>query len=186
MAKLRKPTYEELEQRVTELEEQSLEFTERKKDLLRITKAIEDSSEAIGMTDTQGNHFYHNRAFTQLFEYTEEELAAAGGGPALYADADVAKEVFGSIMRGIPWEGDTEMISKGGRRLQVYLRANAIKDDSGDIVGLIGFHSDITARKKAEEEMLLKDIYFAASHICVGAPNMLWSDYCFSDRNELA
>ncbi|SPD74681.1 conserved membrane hypothetical protein [uncultured Desulfobacterium sp.] len=27
---------------------------------------------------------------------------------------------------------------------------------------------------------------FAASHICVGAPNMLWSDYCFSDRNELA
>ncbi|SPD74216.1 conserved hypothetical protein [uncultured Desulfobacterium sp.] len=26
----------------------------------------------------------------------------------------------------------------------------------------------------------------AASHICVGAPNMLWSDYCFSDRNELA
>jgi hypothetical protein len=27
---------------------------------------------------------------------------------------------------------------------------------------------------------------YAASHICVGAPNMLWSDYCFSDRNELA
>ncbi|SPD74727.1 hypothetical protein PITCH_A310005 [uncultured Desulfobacterium sp.] len=32
----------------------------------------------------------------------------------------------------------------------------------------------------------LNPYYFAASHICVGAPNMLWSDYCFSDRNELA
>ncbi|SPD73176.1 hypothetical protein PITCH_A1710025 [uncultured Desulfobacterium sp.] len=32
----------------------------------------------------------------------------------------------------------------------------------------------------------LRRLNNAASHICVGAPNMLWSDYCFSDRNELA
>ncbi|SPD75265.1 hypothetical protein PITCH_A500008 [uncultured Desulfobacterium sp.] len=35
-------------------------------------------------------------------------------------------------------------------------------------------------------EWQVPSIKEAASHICVGAPHMLWSDYCFSDRNELA
>jgi PAS domain S-box-containing protein len=155
-----KPTYEQMEQRLRELEREALEIKETKRDLLRITKAIEDSSEAIGMSDANGNHFYQNRVFTRLFEYTAEELVAAGGAPAAYVDADIAAEVFSTIMRGMSWAGEVDMLSKSGRRFQVFLRADAIKDDEGKIVGLIGFHSDITARKKAEEAMALKDIYF--------------------------
>ena len=155
-----KPTYEQMEQRIRELEREALEIKETKRDLLRITKAIEDSSEAIGMSDSKGKHFYQNKAFTRLFEFTAEELVAAGGAPAAYVDADIAAEVFSTIMSGMSWAGEVEMQSKAGRRFHVFLRADAIKDDKGEIVGLIGFHSDITARKKAEEAMALKDIYF--------------------------
>lgn len=56
--------------------------------LRRITKAIESSNEGIGISDARGNHFYQNQAFTRLFEYSAEELAAEGGGPIVYADKE--------------------------------------------------------------------------------------------------
>jgi len=135
-----------------------LDITGRKQaeeELLRITKAVESASDAIGMSDPQGHHFYHNRAFTDLFEYaTAEELEAVGGGPVAYTDPNVARDVFKQIASGRSWIGEVEMISKSGRKFPVFLRANAIKDDAGSIVGLIGVHSDFTYRKRAEEELV--------------------------------
>jgi two-component system cell cycle sensor histidine kinase/response regulator CckA len=132
------------------------DITERervKEALVRINKAVESSSDAIGMSDAQGHHFYHNKAFTELFEYTPGELEAAGGGPAAYADQDVAREVFDTIMSGGAWSGEVEMVSKSGRRFPVLLRADAIKDESEKTIGLVGVHTDITERKRAEEAL---------------------------------
>jgi PAS domain S-box-containing protein len=133
------------------------DITERKRaeeTLLVIKKAVESSSDAIGISDPHGHHFYHNKAFTELFEYTPEELDAAGGGPAVYANNDIAVEVFNAIMGGGSWSGELEMISKSGRKIPFLLRADAIKDESGKIIGLIGLHTDITERKQAEEKLL--------------------------------
>jgi len=130
------------------------DITDRKKAeeaLRRRTKAVDSASDAISMSDPQGHHFYQNTAFTDLFEYTAEELEAAGGGPAVYADPDVARDVFENIMNGKSWSGEIEMLSKSGRKFPVDLRADAIKDDKGEIIGLIGVHTDITGRKQAEE-----------------------------------
>ena len=121
--------------------------------LYRIQKAVESSNEAIGMSDLQGNHFYQNKAFTELFGYTAEELAAKGGGPAVYADPDVARDVFSTIMSGDSWAGEIEMISKNGDKFPVSLSADAVEDDNGEIIGLIGIHTDITERKKAEQAL---------------------------------
>ena len=131
------------------------DITERKRmeeALIRISAAVESSSDAIGMSDAQGHHFYHNKAFSELFEYTPEELEAAGGGPAVYANNDIAHEVSDTIMSGKSWSGEIEMLSKSGRKFPVFLRADAIKDTDGKIVGLIGLHTDITERKKALRE----------------------------------
>jgi len=56
------------------------DITERKRTeetLHHIQKAVESSNEAIGMSDSKGNHFYQNKSFTELFGYTAEELAAS-------------------------------------------------------------------------------------------------------------
>jgi PAS domain S-box-containing protein len=120
-------------------------------ELLRITKAVESSSDAIGMSDPRGHHFYQNRAFTDLFAYTAQELEVAGGPPAAYVDRNIAQDVFKKIMSGGSWIGEVEMVSKSGRMFPVYLRADAIKDETGEIIGLVGIHTDITERKKTEE-----------------------------------
>jgi PAS domain S-box-containing protein len=125
--------------------------------LLLISKAVESSSDAIGLSDPQGHHFYHNKAFIELFEYTPDELESLGGGPALYADKDIARDVFTAITKGKSWRGEFEMISKSGRKFPINLRADAIKNEKGEIVGLIGVHTDITERKKTEELLRQKE-----------------------------
>ena len=133
-----------------------IDITERKRAeeaLLIIKKAMESSSDAIGISDPQGHHFYQNKAFSKLFEYTPEELDAAGGGPAAFVDKKVAREMFDTIKGGLSWSGEVEMVSKSGRKFPVLERADAIKDESGKIIGLIGLHTDITDRKRAEEAL---------------------------------
>ncbi len=130
-----------------------LDITEHKqveKELQRISKAVESASDAIGMSDPRGNHFYHNSAFTELFGYTAKELDAAGGPTVVYADKSVARELFYNIMSGRSWSGDIEMVSKSGRKFPASVRADAIKDEAQNIIGLIGIVTDITERKEKD------------------------------------
>ncbi|MCP4760671.1 MAG: PAS domain S-box protein, partial [archaeon] len=132
------------------------DITERKKvedELLHIRKAVESTSDAIGLSDPQGHHFFQNQAFSDLFEYSIKELAVMGGGTALYNDENIGKEVFDAIMSGNSWVGEVIMKSKSERIFPVFIRADAIIDNNGNIIGLIGVHTDITERKKGEQEL---------------------------------
>jgi PAS domain S-box-containing protein len=133
----------------------SLNITERKQaeeKLITITKAVESASDAVGISDAHGRHFYQNRALTELFGYaTAAELQAAGGGSAVVKDPQVAKEMFEKIMSGKSWAGELEMVTKSGRVFPAYERADAIKDNDGNMIGLIGVITDITERKQAEK-----------------------------------
>jgi PAS domain S-box-containing protein len=122
--------------------------------LIRITKAVESSSDAIGISDPQGTHLYQNQAFTTMFGYTVAELNKPLGPVQLFADADEGRRVFDTILRGDSWNGEIRMVARDGREFQVALRADAVKDDAGSILGLIGIHTDITERIRTEEELV--------------------------------
>jgi PAS domain S-box-containing protein len=132
------------------------DITDRKRaaeKLIYIMKAVESASDAIGISDSAGRHFYQNKALSDLFGYaTAEELEAAGGGKVVVKDPEVAKEMFGNVLSGKPWAGELEMVTKCGRVFPAFERADAIKDNAGNIIGIIGIIADITERKRAEEE----------------------------------
>ena len=134
-----------------------IDITERKRAeeaLVLTRKAVESSSDAIGISDVSGTHIYQNPAFSQLFEWeTAEEFKLAGGIPAVFADPAVAREVLDTIAQGYSWSGEITNRTKSGKILQVLLRADAIKDPTGKIVGLIYMNTDITDRKRTEQEL---------------------------------
>lgn len=141
------------------------DITERKQTeeaLTRITQAIESSNDAIGISDAQGHHFYQNRAFTELFGYSAEELAAEGNRSAIYADKKVLNRIIDTIVSGKSWTGEIDMVSKAGNRSPIALRADAVKDDSGEIIGFIGIHTEISERKQVEEQILRHNMELAA------------------------
>jgi PAS domain S-box-containing protein len=98
--------------------------------LVLIRKAVDSTREAVGITDPKGVRYYQNPAFTSLFGYSPEELGAPFGPTIIYDDADVAREVFGEVMHGRSWKGETIMVAKDGRRFPAVVRADAIRDDS--------------------------------------------------------
>jgi PAS domain S-box-containing protein len=117
-------------------------------------KAVESTSDAVGISDAQGRHVYQNRAFTDLYGYaTAEELQAAGGGAAAVKDPAVARQLYADILSGKPWAGELELVTKDGRVFTGYERADAILDLEGRMIGAIGIVTDITERKRAEDRL---------------------------------
>jgi PAS domain S-box-containing protein len=120
--------------------------------LVILTQALDSTHDAVGISDVHGRHFYQNKAFTDLYGYaTAEELQAAGGGAATVKDPEVCRELFEKIMSGKSWAGELELVTKSGRVFTGYERADAITDNEGKQIGLIGIITDITERKRAEE-----------------------------------
>ncbi len=131
----------------------SRDISERKKSedqLLRILAGIEGTSDAIGISMPDGSHFYHNQSFNELFGYSVEDLNAPLGPVKLYSDPELGLHIFQTIMAGNSWDGELKMVDKSGREFPTYLRANAIKNRKGKVIGLIGVHHDITERKRVE------------------------------------
>ncbi|MBW3586920.1 MAG: PAS domain S-box protein, partial [Cyanobacteria bacterium 0813] len=125
-------------------------------DLLRVTQAVESTSDAIGIADLRGRSIYHNQAFVQRYGYTPEELNTAGGATALYPQTKVLLEMFKTIRKGKSWQGELKIKTKTNERLTTLFRADCIKDETGDLIGLVGVITDITERKQAEMALLLQ------------------------------
>jgi len=141
------------------------DITERKQaeeTLLRLRKAIESSSDAIGITDIDGSGVYLNPAFIELFAYTVEELNAASGPSAIYTKKSEFERIKETVRRGESWRGEVSLQTRIGRIVQIDLRADAIKDAAGKIIGTVGIHTDITERKRVEQTLKLRDRAIAA------------------------
>ena len=119
--------------------------------LLSISKAVENASDAIAIADTVLSRLtYLNPAFCQLFGYTLEQLNAAGGFGILFREPKFMQELLAIALRGHSWQGEIEMVSRCGATKQIALRTDAIKDVTGEVVGTLALHTDITQRKQAE------------------------------------
>ena len=132
-----------------------IDITEHKKaqeELALTRKAVESSSDAISMADARGTHIYQNQAFSELFEYqTVEELNAAGGIETLFVNPVMAPQISLTIIPGDSWSGEVSQRSRSGLIIDIFMRADAIKDSTGKIVGFIRISTDITERKRAEK-----------------------------------
>ena len=127
------------------------DITERKKSeekLKCFQKAIESSSDAIGMSTSEGVHYYQNEAFDKMF-------GAIGNNPpaTVYVDEEIGKKVFKTIMAGKECIGEVDMYGKDKNILKILEKAYPIKDNNGKVIGLVGVHSNITEQKKAEEKL---------------------------------
>lgn len=119
--------------------------------LVRVTQAVDSASDAIAIADAKGQHIYQNQAFSELFEYpTVEALNAAGGLRALYVDPQVGERIFERVAHGHSWISTVTQRTRRGDILEVFLRADAIKDATGKIIGTIAISTASPARVQVE------------------------------------
>ena len=143
-----KPPYEDLEAQVKALLKRVAQLEQSEAHLRHFMIAVSHSSDAIGMSSPDGKHWYQNRAFDELFGDIGDDPPGS-----VYVDEKKGREVFRFIQEGGQYSGEVEMYGRDKQILSILLRAYSIKDENGNVVGLVGTHTDITARKKAEQAL---------------------------------
>ncbi len=123
-------------------------------ELLKVTQAVESTSDAIAITDLKGRSIYHNQAFIQRYGYTVEELYLTNVAKAMYVQPQIYKQIYKTICSGLSWSGEIELKTKNGETVTTLIRADNIKDDSGNFIGFVGVITDITQRKEVEATLL--------------------------------
>jgi PAS domain S-box-containing protein len=138
---------------MTRLEEMVNTELEQKMSLLSISKAIESCGDAISVSDLTRNSYYCNKRFMELFGFSSQEMQENGGLGFICKDAQMADHIYVALDKGNSWNGEVEMITRDQQTVLVYVRADAVKDEEGNLVGRIGVYTDITEQKRAEKEL---------------------------------
>ena len=157
---VRKPTYEELEQRVRHLE-QVLQKRKLAEAMLRNEKKLTDIA-LNSQLDTfflfdpaTGKVIRWNRAFNDITGYTDEEIAGMVAPDSYYSPEDLERAnifIQQTLEKGIGTI-QLELICKDGRKVPTEYKVSVIKNEDGKPEYLISIGRDITERKQAEETL---------------------------------
>ena len=115
--------------------------------------AVEQSADAVVITDTRGKIQYVNPAFTAMTGYSREE--AAGQNPRVLKSGcqspEFYKELWDTVASGRVWHGDLTNRRKDGTFYTEEMRITPVLDSHGEIVSYIAIKRDVTERRAAED-----------------------------------
>ena len=133
---------------------------------------FQNSIEGIVITDGKGDIESVNPAFTEITEYTEEEVL--GKNPRILKshmqDSEFYKSMWDQLLKKGFWEGEIWNRKKNGTVYPEFLTITSLKDESGEIVQYISFFHDLSEIKERE-----KKIEYEATHDqLTGLPNRIF------------
>ena len=121
----------------------------------KLSAAVEQSPASVVITDTSGAIEYVNPAFTRLTGYTMEEVR--GRNPRILKSGEVPAEVYQDLWKTITaggeWHGELLNRKKGGEPYWEQASISALVDDQGRVTHYLAVKEDVTARKRADEEL---------------------------------
>jgi diguanylate cyclase (GGDEF)-like protein/PAS domain S-box-containing protein len=122
---------------------------------LRIAAAAFETHEAILITDANANIIHTNRAFTEITGYSQDEVL--GKNPHVLSSGRHDKAFYASMWQQLlntdSWTGEVWDRRKNGQIYPKWLTITAVKSDAGKTTEYVGIFSDVTLRKKAENEI---------------------------------
>ena len=176
-----KPIYEELEQRVNELENEAVERSQLEKQMKFLSLAIEQSSEGIGVTDLDGNLKYLNASFAKIYGYSPEELVGKNISvfhtPQQMPSVEAAKR---EIKERGNFKGEIWHVRRDGSIFPTIMNNSLVLDDEGMPVGTIAMLLDISDMKQAEEalresEEKYRNLYKLIRLMADNVPDLIWA-----------
>jgi len=133
------------------------DITIRKKaeDALRVAAVAFETHDAIMVTDFSGNIITVNRAFTDTTGYASEEVL--GKNPRIMSSGRHDRAFYTAMWQELShngfWTGEIWDRRKNGEIYPKWLTITAVNNERGETIRYVAIFSDITERKRAEEEM---------------------------------
>ncbi|MCK5784382.1 MAG: PAS domain S-box protein, partial [Desulfobacterales bacterium] len=127
------------------------------RDLIFLSNALESLSEMIIITDLNHIIIYVNAASVDILGYTPEEMIgkkAAGFFEGIPGNQpNLVEQASRDGVNGV-WKGDIFNRKKDGTLINVHLALTWLFDENNKTIGTVGVTTDITSRKKMQEELL--------------------------------
>ncbi len=142
---------QDLEQRV-KLRTQELEASQ----LAAYEKAslLELSRDAILVCGLDHRVTYWNKSAERLYGWTAAEAVGRLMSDLKDQSADMFLQACDKVMHTGEWDGELQQLSKNGRKLIVEGRWTLLRDAAGQPRSILVINTDITERKKVEEQLL--------------------------------
>lgn len=144
-----KPTYEELEERLKELERRTCDYGQIKQEWLKLSHAVEQSPSAIIITDQNGLIEYVNPKFTEISGYTSDEASGMDAGDLGEQPNEEEQHMWDVIKSGGVWQGEFYNKKKNGDRYWERASISALKNEENVITHYVKISEDITELKQA-------------------------------------
>jgi diguanylate cyclase (GGDEF)-like protein/PAS domain S-box-containing protein len=139
----------------------AIERSRTDEELQLASLVYQTSSEAMTVTDANGNIVAINPAFTALTGYTQEEVI--GKNPSILKSGRHDQEFYQTMWHSLDstgqWQGEIWNRRKSGEIYPESLTINTIYSEEGLPLRRVALFSDIT-KKKASEELIWQQAYF--------------------------
>ena len=134
------------------------DITERKRaeeERMRLATAIEQTAEAIIITDTNRVIDYVNPAFTAMAGYEGTEVI---GRHLRFLKSDkhdrsFYRDIRRTLARGKVWSGRLTLRKKDGSLYETEATASPVRNKSGVVINYVSIHRDITRQVKLERDL---------------------------------
>ena len=153
------------------------DISERKKNeniLQELFISVEQSTDAVIITDISGTIEYVNRAFEKQTGFTKEE--ARGKNPRILKSgkhsAEFYDNMWSTIVRGEAYRSHIVNRKKNGDCYEIEQTITPIKDEQGRVIRFVAAEHDVTANKRTEEA--LRDSEEFLNSIVENIPNMIF------------
>jgi diguanylate cyclase (GGDEF)-like protein/PAS domain S-box-containing protein len=133
------------------------DITGRKKteEALRVAAVTFETHDAIMITDVHANIIRVNKAFTDITGYSPEEVF--GKNPSIMSSGQHDKtfytEMWQQLIHSGSWSGEIWDKRKNGQVYPKWVTITAVKNEQQETTQYVAIFSDITERKRIEEEI---------------------------------
>jgi PAS domain S-box-containing protein len=134
------------------------DVTERKRaeaENTRLVTAIEQSPEAVVITDPQGAIQYVNSAFSRITGYSREEIL--GKNPRILKsgkqDPAMYMQLWTTILKGETWRGELVNRRKDGSLYTEQMTITPVRGAHGEVTHFISTMQDVTEHKLLEQQL---------------------------------
>ena len=134
---------------------------------LRVAAATFEMHEAILITDAQANIVRVNSAFTDITGYSSEDVI--GKNPRIMSSGRHDKAFYAALWKQIldtgSWAGEIWDKRRNGEIYPKWMTITAVKNQRGETTQYVAIFSDISERKRAEEEIRNLAFYDALTQL---------------------
>jgi len=114
-----------------------------------LAQTVRSVRECVSVTDMEDNLLFVNDAFLQTYGYKRSEII--GKNISIVRPDKYANKIFNKTQQG-GWEGELINIHKDGTSFPIFLSTSLIIDDRSHPIAMVGVASDISDRKKFDEQ----------------------------------